>query len=246
MSPKTSRGSRYKIRKIHSKEDDIKQPQGVIDGILPRHPFRWFIVGASGSGKSNFVANLLSRKDMYKGYFDSVLIISPTALHLDPTYRALKLPERNFFPCEPEVLERIMELQADNVESHNTKAEARKLLVVLDDFISYKDFTNSPILLKFAVMSRHWNISMMILSQAYHRVPKSIRLQMSAVTYFKGSNKEQKVMAEDFGAPGLSHKEFIRKIDEAVREPYNFFFIDLHRPQDSRYRRNLEEVIIST
>lgn len=236
----------YRIRKINMKEDKIPQPRGAQVGVLPRHPFRWLIVGSSGSGKSNFVANLLSREDMYKGYFDSVLIISPTALNLDPTYKALKLPAKNFYPCEEEVLERIMELQEEEVEEKKSKARARKVLVLLDDFISYREFTHSPILLKFAVMSRHWNISMMLLSQAYHRVPKSVRLQMSAITYFKGSNKEHRVLAEDFGAPGMSHKAFIEKIEEATSERFNFFFIDLHRPLESRYRKNLEEIIISS
>lgn len=243
----TKRGGRgYGIRKINVQEDKIPQPKGATEGILPKHPFRWLIVGASGSGKSNFVANLLSRKDMYRDYFDSVLIISPTALNLDPTYKALKLPTKNFFPCEEGVLERIMELQEEEIEEKKTKAESRRVLVLLDDFISYREFTHSPILLKFAVMSRHWNISMMLLSQAYHRVPKSVRLQMSAITYFKGSNKEHRVLAEDFGAPGMSHKEFISKIEEATDERFSFFFIDLHRPQESRYRKNLEEIIISS
>lgn len=234
------------IRPIKTANNKIKQPQGAKRGILPEHPFRWYIVGASGSGKSNFVVNMLSRSSMYKNYFHSILVISPTALYLDPTYAALNLPEDNYYPPEEEVLFAIMDTQQEKVNEMGKK-NAPRVLVLLDDFISYKKFTNSPILLKFAVMSRHWNISMMLLSQAYHRVPKSIRLQMSAVTYFKGSNKEQQVLSEDFGAPGMSHKAFIDKINYATAEPYNFFFVDLHRPiHKNRYRKNLEEVIISS
>lgn len=232
---------RYKIRNISKVETDLKQPSGADAGILPKHPFRWYVVGGSGSGKSNMVVNLLTSKDMYKDYFDSVIIISPTALHLDPTYKELRLKKSNFFPPEEEVLERIMEIQEEKVEDFG-KSGAPKILIVLDDFISYKRFANSSILLKFAVMSRHWNISMIVISQAYHRVPKSIRLQMSAVSYFKGSNKEQKVLAEDFGAPGLSDREFICMIDRATSEPFCFFFIDLHRAiSENRYRKNLDE-----
>ena len=207
--PENKSSSSFDITKIDVKKEKIPQPKAAEEGILPEHPFRMYVVGASGSGKSNFILNLLTRENMYLDYFDSIIIISPTAAHLDPNYRVLNLPETNFFPPEERVLERVMEIQEKQVEEGG-KAESSKTLIVLDDIISYKQFCNSSILLKFAVMSRHWNISMIILSQAYHRIAKSIRLQMSCIIYFKGSNKELEVLTEDFGAPGTSKKEFMK------------------------------------
>ena len=233
--------SSYEITKVNVHEEKIPQCPAAEAGILPKHPFRMYVVGASGSGKSNFILNLLTRDNMYKDYFDCILVISPTAVQLDPNYEVLNLPDEHYFQPEEEVLERIMEVQKEEVEEKG-KAKCDKLLIVLDDIISYKDFVKSPILLKFAVMSRHWNISMMILSQAYHRIPKPIRLQMSSVVFFKGSNKELEVLSEDFGAPGMSSWRFMNGITYATMEKYNFFFIDLHTAiEDGRYRKNLTE-----
>jgi len=237
----TSKSSSYEITKVNVHEEKIPQCDAAEAGILPKHPFRMYVVGASGSGKSNFILNLLTRENMYKDYFDCILVISPTAVQLDPNYEVLNLPDEHYFQPEEEVLERIMEVQQKEVEDKG-KEECDKLLIVLDDIISYKDFVKSPILLKFAVMSRHWNISMMVLSQAYHRIPKPIRLQMSSVVFFKGSNKELEVLSEDFGAPGMSSFRFMNGITYATMEKYNFFFIDLHTSiEDGRYRKNLTE-----
>lgn len=222
-------------------EEKIPQCQAAEAGILPKHPFRMYVVGASGSGKSNFILNLLTRKNMYKDYFDSILVVSPTAVHLDPNYKVLDLPEEHFYEPDEDVLERIMEVQQEVVEKKG-KEKAPKLLLVLDDIVSYTNFTRSPMLLKFAVMSRHWNISMMILSQAYHLIMKPVRLQMSSIVFFKGSNKELEVITEDFGAAGMSKWQFMYGVSYATMEKYNFFFVDLHRDVESgRYRKNLTE-----
>jgi hypothetical protein len=204
-----------------------------------------YIVGSSGSGKTNFLLNLLSRDCFYKNYFNSILVVSPTALHLDETYKSLKLPDHNYYEPKTEVLETLMEIMEERIEDAGGKHKAPKVLLILDDIVSYKKFCNSAILLKFAVMSRHWNISMVILSQAYHRIPKSVRLQMSSIVYFKGSNRELDVLADDFGAPGYTHKQFKQKISEATNERYSFVFIDTNRPMgEGRYKRNLAQPLL--
>ena len=234
----------FDIKAIRVKQNKIKQPKASDAGILPEHPFRMYIIGASGSGKTNFMLNLMDNKHMYKNYFDSVLVISPTARELDASYQVLRLDDQNYFPPDPQVLHAIQEIQEKHI-SEKGKHKSPKVLVIIDDIVSYKTFLNSPIFLRFAVMSRHWNISLILMSQAYHRIPKSVRLQMSCIVYFKGSNKECDVLADDFGAPGLSKKEFIKRIDYATSDRYNFFFVDVHRAMGSgRYRKNLTEEII--
>lgn len=245
--------SNFDIKRMRTAPDDIKQPTGAQQGILPEHPFRMYVVGASGSGKSNYVLNLLTRKDMYKNYFDDIFVISPTAAHLDPTYKALKLPKHHYFSPtkdgDPLNGDKVLKLMAD-IQARELKAvdynknEAKKILLILDDIVSFRKFTHGPMLLKFAVMSRHWNVSMMILSQAYHRIPKPVRMQQTCITFFKGSNKEIEVLTEDFMAPGMNKKSFAKMIHYATAERFKFFFIDLHRGlYDSRYRKTLTELL---
>lgn len=246
LSQEGAKSNLYDITKIENKntDDKVQQCKAAEIGVLPTHPFRWYIVGASGSGKSNLLMNILTKPQFYAGYFDSIEIMSPTALHLDPIYQAIDLPEDHFFGLDPDVLAILLEQQKKEVKEKG-KVAAPKVLLVLDDFISDQKFAHSKELLQFAVMSRHYNISMILLSQAYHRVAKSIRLNMNVISYFKGSNPESITLGEDFGAPGLTRQQFQNVIAYATDEPYSFFFINMKEPvNDGRYRKNFCEILI--
>lgn len=233
----------YEIRKIELDSKSLDQPYGAVIGVIPRHPFRMYMVGASGSGKTNLLLNLLTRKDMYKDYFNSILVMSPTALDLDPAYKKLGIDEKHFFPVSTKVLEKIRDVQVSRKKSSTDPTP--KTLVILDDIISYTKFCNSDVLRQFAVMGRHWGISMILLTQAYHSIPKVIRLQMSCIIYFKGSNRETETLVEDFMPPGTGRAEFRNTVERATVRRYSFLFIDMNRSiEDGRYRRNLTEQLI--
>jgi len=232
-----------KIKEIKIKGDKkIKQcPMAEVKAI-PAHPHRSYVVGCSGSGKTNLLLNLLTRNNFYKDWYDLVTVLSPCALSLDKSYKTLEKETKYengkdlfFFDCKEEVLKSILDMQEE------TEKE-KKVLVILDDFVSYKKFTNSPMLLKFAIMSRHFNISMMVLSQCYYLVPKSIRLNMSAIYYFKGNAQETETIAEMYCPGGYRKKDFIQLIEKATEEPYSFIHINTHIPlhhKVPRYRAGL-------
>ena len=234
----------YEIQAIPTSKTEIKQCPGAESGCVPKHPFRNYIIGASGSGKTNLLLNLLSRGDFYNGYFDEVFIISPTASELDDSYKVLGLDQTHFFQPDVQVLQVIEDIQRKNIKRAGI-AKAPKVCVILDDCISYKRFINSKILLKFAIMSRHYGISMFILSQCYHRVPKSVRLNMSCIMFFKGNMKEVETITDDFMCPGWKKKDFMGLINKSTNKRYNFFHIDMNKQiEEGRYKKNLNEVLI--
>ena len=235
----------FQIKKIENKQPEIKQCRGAQCGILPKHPFRMMLCGASGSGKTNFLLNLLTRKEMYKDYFTDMYIISPTAGNLDQTYNILGLDESNYFVPTIEILSTIMEIQQEKMDKVGGNKNKCKTLVIIDDCVSYDKFMNSHEFLTYCIMGRHYGLSIIMTTQAYHRVPKSCRLQCSCICYFRGSQKECKVLTDDFCAPGLSNREFLKKINYATEDRYEFMFIDLNRSiEDGRYRKNLTEKLI--
>lgn len=231
------------IKEIKINTKKIKQCPLAQAGILPKHCFRCYIVGASGSGKTNLMLNLLTRPGYYLNYFDRVFVISPTALSLDMSYKTLEKETKYkngedllFLPCEQKALQSILDVQ----EEENKKA---KTLVILDDIVSYGSFVRSNELLQFAVMSRHYNISLFILSQAFHLIPKSIRLNMSSIVYFRGADIETETLCEQYTPGGFKKKQFKALVEQATEEPYSFLFIDLNTPMHGkipRYRKNLD------
>jgi len=232
-----------KINEIKIGNKKIKQCPLAEAGILMKHPFRAYIVGASGSGKTNLMLNLLTRPTFYLNYFDRIFVISPTALSLDESYKTLEKETKYkngedllFLPCEEEALQCILDVQTEEKKS-------AKVLVILDDIVSFKHFTHSNELLTFFVMGRHYNISIFLLSQAFHLIPKSVRLNMSAVIYFKGADVETESLVEQYCPAGYKKKQFKALVEHATEEPYSFLFIDLNTPMHGkipRYRKCLE------
>ena len=226
------------INEIKTEKSKIVQPQCSKYGMM-EHPFRMYICGSSGSGKTNMMLNLLSKDVFYKDYFDEIFVISPTASSLDKSYKVLDLPQNRYYQPNTGIVDRIMEINREGIERKGIK-NTPKVLVILDDIISYKKFVNSNSLIKLFVMGRHYNISLIVLSQAYHRIPKSIRLNCSCFCYFRGSQKEVKVICEDLCPPGVSHKGFTETINKVTKKRYSFLFVDLNRPQEDRYKQNFD------
>ena len=236
-----------KIKEIKIDKPDIEQCKLAEMGILPKHQFRTYIIGASGSGKTNLLLNLMTREGYYKDYFDLICVVSPTALNLDMSYQVLEQKTKYengkdllFFECDTNVLQTILDL------AEETNKE-KKILVILDDIVSYKKFCNSKELLQFAIMRRHYNISMFILSQAFHLIPKSIRLNMSCIIYFRGADIETEKLCEQYTPAGMRKKDFKELVEKCTSEPYSFLYIDTNTPLHGkipRYRCGLSHDLL--
>ena len=86
----------YKIEAIETAKSKTPLRAVMKQGILPKFPFSFMISGRSGSGKSNLMLNILSRKEFLKGYFHYLCVFSPTAGKFDDMYNVLNLPPENF------------------------------------------------------------------------------------------------------------------------------------------------------
>ena len=85
--------SKYDIVPIETSKNNIPQKKASKDGVMPNYPFSCVISGRSGSGKTQLLLNMLTRKDLLGDYFHKILVFSPTAGELDDTYDSLKLPK---------------------------------------------------------------------------------------------------------------------------------------------------------
>ena len=195
-------------------------------------------------GKRIYVRHCLVRIDFTVVTFlkKNIFIVSPTT-SVDSTYDLLDLDKKTQYihPNDAlEFLDMIQRVQTKTIaEAKNDFNKTPRLLIIFDDCLSNKRLMQSQQLLKFSIMSRHFNTSIWILSQAYHRVQKSIRMNMSALIYFKASSKEDQTVAEDFCSPGMSYRTFITKIiNVATKERFNFLYINLEKPFNERYKQN--------
>jgi hypothetical protein len=116
---------------------------------------------------------------------------------------------------------------------------ANKVLIVLDDLASDKLLKNTEFT-QLVYLSRHFNVSMIVCTQAYHAIPKPIRLQMDLTTYFKiGSLKELETLYAE-NAQGLRYNEWISKYNSCFDRDYSYMSINTYNPPGYKFIRRFE------
>ena len=221
-------------------KNDQKLPQLMREDVIPRHPFRMLNSGASGSGKSMLVLNLLQRKNFMKDFFDEIFLFSPTARG-DQIQQLLDLSEDNI--CDElndsgiEQLDYVFEKQNELVEEMGY-LNSPKVLIIFDDVISSPRFMNSNTFKRCFIQGRHINLSVIINTQKYHAIPRTMRLNCTDVAFFPSSQSEVARIAEEFTPPSKTVKQFTTLINYATSEPYNFLYINTRAKR--KYRKNLD------
>ena len=79
---------------------------------------------------------------------------------------------------------------------------------------------------------RHFNCSVIYLSQSFLKIPKNIRDTSSHFCVFRFLSKENKRIADDLGVDPSS-------LDKATKEPYSFLFYDKPRKKELKILMNL-------
>ena len=136
-----------------------------------------------------------------------------------------------------------MEDQRDDIEDHGA-AKTKQIAIIYDDVISHRDLMKSKEFVSSFVASRHYNFTTLLCTQSYTRVPRVARLQCQNLFYFKGSNSEMELLSEEFAAPGFSKKRMYNLINFCTGEKYSFLHVNRRVPFETRYRRNLNEIIV--
>jgi hypothetical protein len=231
-----------KIHVIDTKKHNIKQNQLMIDKVIPAHPFRLEISGASGSGKSNLLSNLMTR--FYKNYFSFVFLFSPTGA-IDDLAKTLKLRPQNIFTDMSTAqtdLQRIYDKQESIIKNKGIDKSPR-VCIIFDDIIASRTFLMSSKMLKSAAMSRHYNCSLIFCSQSYNKIPRPIRMQLSHLMFFPSKASEVELVSEEFAYPGATKWDMKQLIQTATSERFNFLGIFVEEDASIRYRKNLDQII---
>lgn len=247
----------FSIKKISSYEDsNYKLPH---DDLLFKHCFRTFLTGSSGAGKSNLIANLLLREEFgFDSFFTEIFIFSNTAMN-DDVYQDVIgniISEENIIDSVEEmpfVIQNIIDKQRELKnkiqlfhEERGTPEQSRdfmpKILLIFDDMAS-EQLIKTKQFKQLFFKSRHNNISLMVLMQYFHLLPKDCRQNCSNFIIFEIQTAEIKSICEQLCPSILTYKKFQRLIEHATAKPFNFLHINNRLPKDQRFFRNFENQI---
>ena len=123
------------------------------------------------------------------------------------------------------------------------KKIADNILLVFDDCISVKKFFTSEVILKMLLNSRHYKVSIIITSQAYKLLPKSLRLNMSLLVLFYTANKKELEQIYDENSSSLGFKQFERIYNDICEKDYGFLVVNYQQKAKHRLQNGFEYTI---
>jgi energy-coupling factor transporter ATP-binding protein EcfA2 len=233
-----------KIKPFKTNKSNIKLRPLMKDCTIPKFPQSLLMVGASASGKTTLLQNLMLNKDMYKGFHDFVFLFSITA-KLDDSLKKLKVKKSHIFDTEEEMIENlktIFDAQKENVEKHGVD-KSPKIILIFEDLTTNKKLMNDKIFASLWTLGRHLNMQVVALIHKYKALPRTQRLNAMNIIYFAGSSDETQQLVDDFTPPNHSKKEFTEIVNFATREPHSFLYICNKLPFVIKFRKNFDTIL---
>lgn len=228
----------YVVRPLKEEKNSLKWDHP----LLPKPPFRICTIAASSSGKSVLTAYMFGSDEMpYKAYFKSnIFIFSPTAKIGSMDIPGIK-KENIFDTFDIETVSSIMKEQEDLIHRYKRKIP---LLYVLDDVVSDMNQQKKDALKKLFFHGRHLAISMVVLSQQYRAIPKSVRTNASHMILMNLSNQgERKSVSEE---QPFHEQKFLRIVDHALEDQqYSFLVICYANPKGKKLQLRLSSTYYS-
>lgn len=219
---------------IHEIENDkainLKPPSFVCDNILsPKIPTPFpnihsFIVmcGASRSGKTSLLINMLTDRRLYNKVFENCFVVMPQNSINSMKENIFEGIDDNkkFDDLNPENLQNIIDQL--NIYSENSENSC----IIFDDVTaSLKDKRVQKLLSLIIANRRHLKCSIILCVQWYNSIPLNIRKQINDLILFAPKNyKEVGNIAEELTK---YEKEQFKKIcDYCFDERFNWMLID--------------------
>jgi len=192
-------------------------------------PFRMCVVAPSGSGKTNFLVNLIHLFSCgEKGTFQTITII--TRNKDEPLYRWISSK------CEQIVIKEGI----NNTPPLDKFDKEFNHLVVWDDLVLSKDLTMVE---NYYIRARKLNVSVIFISQSYFKIPKIIRNNCSYMVLLKLSGqREVNIILSEFGL-GITKDELVAIYQYATREKLQPLLIDMEADPADRFRKGFQEII---
>lgn len=193
-------------------------------------PFRACVVAPSGSGKTNFVTNLIRLFCMGAGTFTNITIICKDAS--EPLYKYLA--SRSDSIQVKEGLHNLPPL--DKADKNNST------LVVVDDCQLEKDQQR---VCEYYIRCRKKSVSIMYLAQNYYQIPKIIRNNCNYLIILKisGDRDLRTILKEN--SVGVQDKDqLVRMYEYATAEKFSPFIIDIEESNiQHKFRKGLTEYL---
>ena len=195
------------------------------------------VIGGSGSGKTNWLANFLEQMHDFET-FDKIVILCKNKD--EPIYNALAdaLPKMEIHEIRSEKNKgRNVLIGMPNLDEFKTDENN---LIVFDDLVGERDQSQIE---QFYLRCRKRNCSALYLSQSYFKMPIFVRLQLHMMFILKlSSDRDLNRILHEY-AIGINHDQLLAIYRYATRQKLNFMTIHISAPLEQRYRINFNQIV---
>jgi len=207
--------------------DKAENPNHNIHGISL--PARIVVSAPSGSGKSNFLVNLLHLFSQGKGTFADITIV--TRNKDEPLY--------NFLTSKCDQIQ--IKEGLHNIPSLDKMDKRANHLVCFDDLILAKD---QSAIENFYIRARKKNCSVIYLSQSFFDIPPIIRKNCNYMVFLKiGGLREVKTILRDF-ALNCSKEQLVAMYNHATEHKLSPLVIDIEeKDRTKKFRKGFDEYL---
>lgn len=193
-------------------------------------PFRGLVVAPSGTGKTNFVVNLITLFNAKKGTFSSIDIV--TRNKDEPLYNYL---------CELSN-QIVIKEGMQNLPNLDDFDKAENHLVILDDLVLDK---NQKPISDYFMCCRKMGVSVMYLAQSYFSIPRFIRQNANYLIILKLSNHRDVTTILKESGLGLTKEQLIDIYERATAKKMDCLIAKLDEPDPSKkFRRNFLDYLL--
>ena len=224
---------------IEKKDDQVNRDN--YDPIPPTS-FVWIISGKKGTGKSTLLLNLMDTKKKLGGLkkrYSKIYMISPTAEH-DPKFKKLvtelKQSDRFYDTPNNQTFEAVLNDLSDAKEE---RSDEHSLLILDDCADRLPKSTDTSLLNRLVILSRHYKLCIIITSQKYNKINPLIRTNADLVSFFRTDNKKEfKTLDEDLN----TDLEKLKKAYDFSTDKNNFLHINMYTNPITFYK-NFDRIV---
>ena len=226
-----------KIINFDEKLEEFKDKKAInIHFLMPQWPFRFVVVSPTGGGKSNLVMNILCNDLIH---FDRLFVFAKI-LDEDKWLFIKDIRDRMQIAIDLEIEENpddfdegppmppisIFSRDLKDLPALEDLDKNDQTLVIFDDFVNEKNKTMIKRIEDFFIMSRKKNVSIIFMTQLFHKCPDFVKTQASHIAAFKLGNKRCITELAKTFATRVDHKRFLELFKEATAKEYQFMLID--------------------
>jgi ABC-type oligopeptide transport system ATPase subunit len=183
-------------------------------------PFRAGIIGASGSGKTACLLNILSK---FNDTFGHIYVVYKASEALyEFLEKKIGAKYINFYT-------KLSQLPPIT----NFPNKEKQQLIIFDDQVNEKD---QSIIQEWSIRGRKVGagVSLMYLSQSFFKIPKLVRQQFNYLILLKlSSDRDLHLILSDFSL-GVDKKQLYDVYKQSTKEKFNFLKIDLDNPNNNK------------